>query len=80
MYFDMNLAHLRDFCLIFTEAYMARYCIGHYSPVGNHFFAFQLKDTLLKWLDPVPITYRKGDWNPADFQGYLPKLPTNNQQ
>ncbi len=77
MYFDMNLAHLQDFKAfnLTPEAYMARYCIGHYSPIGNHFFAFQLKDTLLKWLDPVPITYRKGDWSPADFQGYLPELP-----
>lgn len=75
-YFDMNLAHLRDFktFTLTPDDYMARYCIGHYSPVGNHFFAFQLKNTLVEWLEPAPLPYRKGDWNPADFQGYLPEL------
>lgn len=76
LYFDTNLAHLQDFKAfnLTPENYMARYTIGHYSPVGNHFFAFQLKDMLVKWLDPAPITYRKGDWNPADFKGYLPEM------
>ena len=81
LYFDVNLAHLQDFEAfnLTPEAYIARYCSGHYTPVGNHFFAFQLKDPLVKWLDPAPITYRKSDWNPADFQGYLPKYHKSNE-
>ena len=25
--------------------------------MGNHFFAFAIKDALVKWLDPNPPTY-----------------------
>jgi hypothetical protein len=35
--------------------------IGHYNPSGNHFFAFALKNSLIEWLDPKPLTYREGD-------------------
>jgi len=74
-YVDMNLAHVRDYAAfnLRPEEYMKRYFIGHYSPSGNHFFAFQLKDTLVEWLDPKPITYQTGEWNLSDFQGYLPE-------
>ena len=54
---------------------MERYSIGHYSPVGNRFFAFHLKDKLVDWLDPKPVTYQKGNWAVADFEGYLPDVP-----
>jgi hypothetical protein len=51
---------------------MKQYFIGHYNPRGNHFFAFSIKDKLVGWLDPKPITYRQTDPNSIDFKGYLP--------
>lgn len=59
-YFDMNVVHLQDYrCFnLSVEDYMKRYYIGHYSPAGNHFFAYSLKDAIVPWLDPEPITYR----------------------
>ena len=43
------------------EEYVSRYYIGHYSPQGNHFFAFAVKDPVVQWLDPKPSTYGRGD-------------------
>jgi hypothetical protein len=31
---------------------------GHYSPQGNHRFAFTIKNAILDWLDPKPPAYR----------------------
>lgn len=60
-YFDMNRVHAADFksFRLTLEEYMKRYFIGHYSPAGNHFFAFAIKNSLLEWLDPKPVTYRE---------------------
>jgi len=73
LYFDMNVVHLEDFrCFnLSREDYMARYSIGHYSPAGNHFFAYSIKDTIVAWLEPKPITYRNDDARLIDFTGYL---------
>jgi len=73
-YFDMNLAHLEDYKSfnLSVQDYMKRYYIGHYSPSGNHFFAFSIKNTIVDWLDPKPITYRDDDQRMVDFKGYLP--------
>jgi hypothetical protein len=74
-FFDMNLVHqedYRDFNLP-VEDYMKRYFIGHYSPAGNHFFTFAIKDTIVAWLDPKPITYRDDESTMIDFEGYLPE-------
>jgi len=73
-YFDMNLVHLRDFQSfnLSIENYLKRYFIGHYSPAGNHFFAYSIKDTLVQWLNPKPITYRDDGSRLIDFEGYLP--------
>ncbi len=46
----------RDFALD-PEAYCGRYFNGHYGPTGNHFLAFAMKDELVGWLDPKPVTY-----------------------
>ncbi len=72
--FDMNLVHLSDYGAfnLPVDAYLKRYFIGHYSPAGNHFFAFALKDTIVEWLDPKPITYRDDENRTVDFRGYLP--------
>jgi hypothetical protein len=45
---------------------------GHYNPRGNHFFDFSIKDRIVGWLDPKPITYRQTDANSIEFKGYLP--------
>lgn len=52
--------------------YMKRYFIGHYSPAGNHFFAFSIKDSIVDWLDPKPITYLEEAGKTVAFDGYLP--------
>jgi len=72
-YFDMNEVHLRDFKkynLPYNE-YLKQYFIGHYSPRGNHFFAYSIKDKVVQWLDPKPVTYQKRDPQSIDFKGYL---------
>ena len=74
-FFDMNTVHLEDFknFKLTLDDYMGRYFNGHYTPAGNHFFAYALKDTLVDWLHPKPITYRQDDSKWIGFEGYLPK-------
>ncbi|MEM3041009.1 MAG: hypothetical protein QXG97_03155 [Nitrososphaerota archaeon] len=59
---DTLTKHLEDFKAfkISPQEYVARYYIGHYSPRGNHFFAFAIKDAIVDWLDPKPLAYREG--------------------
>ncbi|PHQ62558.1 MAG: hypothetical protein COC08_00035 [Maribacter sp.] len=73
-YFDMNEVHLEDFKKfnLTLEEYMDRYFIGHYKPAGNHFFAYAIKNQIVDWLDPKPITYLKDDGKLIRFEGYLP--------
>ena len=69
----MNDVHLRDFQnykLSFAD-YMKLYFIGHYNPRGNHFFAYSIKNKVVEWLNPKPITYQKRDPQSIDFKGYL---------
>ncbi len=72
--FDMNVVHLEDLRKfnLSLDAYMERYFIGHYKPSGNHFFAYSIKDTIVDWLDPKPITYKKNKTKIIRFKGYLP--------
>jgi hypothetical protein len=72
-FFGMNEVQLRDFknyALPFDQ-YMKLYFIGHYNPRGNHFFAYSIKNKVVEWLDPKPITYQKRDAQTIDFKGYL---------
>jgi hypothetical protein len=73
--FDMNLVHVEDFknFSIPFDQYMKRYFIGHYSPAGNHFFAYAIKGPVIDWLGPRPITYRNPDAQRITFEGYLQK-------
>ena len=73
LFFDMNRVHVEDFkkFKIPLDEYMQRYFIGHYNPSGNHFFAYAMKDTLVDWLDPKPITYQQEDEKLIRFKGYL---------
>jgi hypothetical protein len=72
-YFDMNVVHAEDYkdFALPVEDYLKRYFIGHYSPAGNHFFAFSIKDSIVDWLEPKPITYRESLDQAPDFAGYL---------
>lgn len=72
-YFDMNLVHVKDyksFNLGLTD-YYKQYFLGHYNPAGNHFFAFSIKDKMVNWLNPTPITYDRSGKKWVDFKGYL---------
>ncbi len=55
-----------------------RYFIGHYKPAGNHFFAYSLKNTIVNWLDPKPITYQHDNSKQIGFRGYLPEYSAGN--
>lgn len=72
--FDMNLVHREDYKSFKPDvgAYFKRYFIGHYSPAGNHFFAYSLKNRVVDWLDPKPVPYRDTNQRIIDFKGYLP--------
>lgn len=74
-FFDMNEVHLKDFknFNLSLDEYMKRYFNGHYTPSGNHFFAYAIKDALVDWLNPKPITYQQDDSKMIRFEGYLPK-------
>jgi hypothetical protein len=75
IYFDMNEVHVRDFkCYNLSwDDYLKQYFIGHYNPRGNHFFAYSIKNTVVGWLDPKPITYQQPEPDTVDFKGYLPE-------
>jgi len=72
-WFDMNVVHVEDFksFRIPYDRYRQRYFIGHYNPSGNHFFAFSIKDTIVNWLDPKPITYQRSEESMIGFEDYL---------
>jgi len=72
-YIDMNLVHVEDFKSfnLSVEEYFGRYFIGHYSPAGNHFFAYSIKDRIVEWLEPKPITYEESERKMIRFKGYL---------
>ncbi len=73
-FFDMNAVHLEDFknFNLTLDDYMKRYFNGHYTASGNHFFAYALKDMVVDWLNPKPITYQQDDSKLIRFEGYLP--------
>lgn len=58
-YVDLLEAHAADYarCAPGVEAYLARHFIGHYTPLGNFFCAFALKDKLVRMLAPPPPSY-----------------------
>jgi len=72
-YIDMNLEHVEDFKSfnLSVNDYFKRYFIGHYSPAGNHFFAYSIKDRIVDWLAPRPITYESSTRRMMKFDGYL---------
>jgi hypothetical protein len=73
---DSLESHVEDFkqFRLSSSDYVKRYYIGHYSPRGNQFFAFAIKNAVVQWLDPKPIAYQPGG-TIIDFQdgNYLEK-------
>jgi hypothetical protein len=80
--FDMNDVQLRDYrqSHLSFGAYMKQYFIGHYNPMGNHFFAYAIKGRVAQWLDPRPVTYRRPDPDSVDFRRYLPGRPDGRRE
>ena len=70
---DFNLMHVEDFKSfnLSVNDYFKRYFIGHYSPAGNHFFAYSIKDRIVEWLDPKPAPYEESERKMMRFEGYL---------
>ncbi|MEX2286317.1 MAG: hypothetical protein WD648_04450 [Planctomycetaceae bacterium] len=60
-YVDLMQAHAADAARFkgTTDETLARYFIGHYNPLGNHFCAFAIKDALVRLLNPKPPTYAR---------------------
>jgi hypothetical protein len=64
-YVDLMDAHLKDFSTrkVGVTGYLGEYyvvpkeCTTHYSPLGNRFTAFAVKDRLVEMLDPKPPSY-----------------------
>jgi hypothetical protein len=55
-----------------AKEYVDKYYIGHYTPRGNHFFAYAIKDAVRNWLQPQPPAYQNDDTPLIRFNGYLP--------
>ena len=72
--FDMNLFHVEDFKSfnLSPADYWKRYSIGHYTPAGNHLFAYAIRQSVVDWLEPKPLTYRSEE-AAVDFSEYLPQ-------
>lgn len=75
-YFDMNIVHAEDFKKgnLNISDYYAKYLSGHYDVNGNRFFASAIKDKIVNWLDPKPITYQNAENKSINFKGYLQDL------
>jgi len=71
---DSLPAHVAEFDTFKLSAkeYVDRYYIGHYTPRGNHFFAYAIKDPLRNWLSPAPPAYQNNGEPLIRFKGYLP--------
>lgn len=75
-YFDMNIVHAEDFKKgnLNISDYYAKYLSDHYDVNGNRFFASAIKDKIVNWLHPKPITYQNLDNKSINFKGYLQDL------
>lgn len=71
---DSLPAHVAEFDTFKLSAkqYVDRYYIGHYTPRGNHFFAYAVKDAIRDWLSPLPPAYQNNGEPLIRFKGYLP--------
>jgi hypothetical protein len=71
---DSLPAHVSEFdsFRLSAKEYVDRYYIGHYTPRGNHFFAYANKDAIRNWLNPPPPAYQNNQEPLIRFKGYLP--------
>jgi hypothetical protein len=71
---DSLPAHVAEFdtFTLTAKEYVDRYYVGHYTPRGNHFFAYAVKDAIRDWLTPAPPSYQNNGEPLIRFQGYLP--------
>ena len=71
---DSLPAHVAEFDTfkLTAKEYVDRYYVGHYTPRGNHFFAYAVKDAIRDWLTPAPPSYQNNGEPLIRFQGYLP--------
>lgn len=60
-YVDLMQAHADDAARfrLDTNAYLSRFFVGHYNPLGNFFCAFAIKERFVKMLEPKPPAYSK---------------------
>ena len=72
-YVDGLQAHVNDFAAFSVPPgqYVARLFNGHYTPAGNMFYAFAIKDALVRWLAPAPPAYRGTEASFATQAGRL---------
>jgi hypothetical protein len=69
---DTLSSHVKDFEVFKCSPcdYAKRYYIpvrGHYNPLGNTFFAFAIKDSLVNWLNPKPPAYQPRGFDIKQF-------------
>jgi hypothetical protein len=59
---DLMQSHQDDFASFKDSSrdYLAKYWIGHYNPLGNHFCANAIRPQLIELLEPKPLPYRAG--------------------
>ena len=57
---DTLTSHVADYAefSVSPDHYVGRLYNGHYTPAGNLFFAFAIKDPVVRWLSPPPPAYR----------------------
>jgi hypothetical protein len=77
-YFDIDQAFVDDYRKSETrltyDDYFKKYMVngaGHLNPLGNHFFAYSLKDKLVGVLNPKPVPYQQQEEQQINFKGYL---------
>jgi hypothetical protein len=60
---DSLVGHRADYAAfsIPPREYVRRYYDSHYSPAGNHFFAFFAKSAMVRWLTPHPPANPAGE-------------------
>ena len=58
-YLDSLAAHVADYgdFSASPDDYVDRLYNGHYTPAGNHCFAFMIKPDIVRWLQPAPPAY-----------------------
>ena len=58
-YIDLFSAHMAEHSnsKLSLSEYLNIYFIGHYNPVGNFFFAWQIRNKIIEMLDPKPLPY-----------------------